>query len=146
MVPFKEPRLAMYVASGTADKPGHCKASRARCRGPRTLSKRTDAKLDCARKRTCFYRSMIVKSHQNRIELVSRPADDQFIFGDRFLVAPILTSGQRQRNVYLPKMVKNGSSQEEVDVYWKNRNDGRIYGSGEWLRNVKVSYAAFKII
>ena len=89
---------------------------------------------------------MIVKSHQNRIELVSRPADDQFIFGDRFLVAPILTSGQRQRNVYLPKMVKNGSSQEEVDVYWKNRNDGRIYGSGEWLRNVKVSYAAFKII
>merc|ERR1711974_494377 len=75
----------------------------------------------------------------NSLDPVSYEVDDQFIFGDRFLVAPILTSGQRQRDVYLPKMVKNDSSHEEVDVYWKNRNDGRIYGSGEWLRNVKVA-------
>ena len=109
------------------------------------LSKTNDANLDCAFEENALFlhQFMNVKSHQNRIELVSRPADDQFIFGDRFLVAPILTSGQRQRDVYLPKMLKNGGSQEEVDVYWKNRNDGRIYGSGEWLRNVKVSYAAF---
>ena len=67
--------------------------------------------------------------------------DDQFLIGDKIMVAPILAKGQVQRDVYLPKILQKNSATgilEEADVYWKNRDNGRIYGSGEWLRNVKV--------
>ena len=50
----------------------------ARCGGPRALTKPTDAILDCVcRKRTFLHRSLILKSQQNRIDLVNRPACHQ---------------------------------------------------------------------
>ena len=53
---------------------------RARRRGPRTPSTATDANLDSAFvENTLFYRSLILKSQQNRIELVTRPDDLQFL-------------------------------------------------------------------
>ena len=44
--------------------------------GPRTPSTTTDANLDCAFVENALFlhRSLILKSHQNRIELVTRPA------------------------------------------------------------------------
>lgn len=41
--------------------------------------------------------------------------EDQYMFGDQYLVAPILQLGQREREVYLPA----GD--------WKNLSDNRIY-------------------
>ena len=40
-------RLALCIASGTAEKHGHRQVCRARRRGPRTPSRTTDANLDC---------------------------------------------------------------------------------------------------
>ena len=71
---------------------------------------------------------------------------DQFLLGDKVMVAPVLASGQTSRDVYLPKMLKRGAEGEEhqIDVFWKkmeeNRNDQRFYQSGEWLRDVKVRH------
>ena len=50
MVLFRGPRLALCVASGTAEKQGHCQVCRARRGGPRTPSHTTDANLDCVLK------------------------------------------------------------------------------------------------
>ena len=49
---------------------------RAKRRGPRTASTTTDANLDCAFVENALFlhRSLILKSHQNRIEVVTRPA------------------------------------------------------------------------
>ena len=47
-MPFKGPRLASSVASGTTEKQGHHKVCRARRGGPGTLSTTTDANLDGA--------------------------------------------------------------------------------------------------
>ena len=67
---------------------------------------------------------------------------DQFLLGDKVMVAPVLASGQTSRDVYLPKMLKRGADGEErqVDVFWKNKNDQRFHPSGEWLRDVKVRH------
>ena len=46
--PFKGPRLASCVASGTTEKQGHRQVCRARYGGPRTASRTTDTNLDCA--------------------------------------------------------------------------------------------------
>ena len=46
--PFKGPRLASCIASGTRDIEGHSQVCRARRRGPRTPSRTRDANLDCA--------------------------------------------------------------------------------------------------
>ena len=43
---------------------------------------------------------------------------DQYMFGARYLVAPILELGQRSRKVYLPQGT------------WKNINDGKICEGG----------------
>ena len=43
---------------------------------------------------------------------------DQYMFGARYLVAPVLELGQRSRKVYLPKGT------------WKNINDGKSYEGG----------------
>lgn len=48
--------------------------------------------------------------------------EDQYMFGDQYLVAPILQSGQREREVYLPA----GD--------WKNLSDNRIYDGKKTLR------------
>ena len=47
-MPFKGPRLASCVASGTTEIQGHRQVCRARRGGPRTPSRTTDANLDCA--------------------------------------------------------------------------------------------------
>lgn len=47
--------------------------------------------------------------------------EDQYMFGDRYLVAPVLALGQREREVYLPA----GS--------WKCLADGRICEGGQTL-------------
>ena len=46
--PFKGPRLALCVASGTTEIQGHRQECSARREGPRTPSTTTDANLDCA--------------------------------------------------------------------------------------------------
>ena len=45
--PFKGPRLASCVASGTSEIQGHRQVCRPRCGGPRTPSTTTDANLNC---------------------------------------------------------------------------------------------------
>lgn len=47
--------------------------------------------------------------------------EDQYMFGDKYLVAPILTLGQREREVYLPA----GD--------WKNIFENRIFAGGRIL-------------
>lgn len=47
--------------------------------------------------------------------------EDQYMFGDKYLVAPILTLGQRERKVYLPA----GD--------WKNIFENRIFAGGRTL-------------
>ena len=49
--------------------------------------------------------------------------DDQFIFGDQLLVAPILSYKQRQRRVYLPKGANWAS-------YFSS---GNVYKGGQWI-------------
>ena len=45
--------------------------------------------------------------------------EDQYMYGDRFLVAPVLYAGAKTRNVYLPK-----------DFQWKDIENGSIYEGG----------------
>ena len=45
--------------------------------------------------------------------------EDEYMFGDRYLVAPILSAGAVSRSVYLPSGVR-----------WKEQNDGGIYDGG----------------
>ena len=61
------------VASGTTEKQGHRQVWRARHGGPRTLSKTIDAKLDCAFVENALFYTLIVKGHENRVELMTRP-------------------------------------------------------------------------
>ena len=79
-VPFKGPRLASCVASASTEIQGHRQVCRARCGGPRTPSPTTDANLDCAFVENALFlhRSLILKSRQTIIELVTRPDRDQF--------------------------------------------------------------------
>ena len=50
--------------------------------------------------------------------------DDQFMFGPKYLVAPILTSGQRSRYVFFP-----GKS-AEPGLVWKHYFSGTVYKAG----------------
>ncbi len=45
--------------------------------------------------------------------------DDQYMFGNQYLVAPILQLGQREREVYLPSGI------------WKRLADNQIYEGGQ---------------
>jgi len=74
----------------------------------------------------------------NSRDPASYVVNDQFLLGDKVMVAPVLSQGQTTRDVYLPKMVREDGT-EDADVYWKNQNDGRFYHGGEWLRDVKVA-------
>ena len=49
--------------------------------------------------------------------------DDQYMFGDEFLVAPILTAGRRSRSVYLP-----GAT---VETSWRHVFTNQTYGGGK---------------
>lgn len=48
--------------------------------------------------------------------------DDQFMFGDSLLIAPIFNYDERERNIYLPK-----------DVRWKDYWTGNIYEGGQTI-------------
>jgi alpha-glucosidase (family GH31 glycosyl hydrolase) len=48
---------------------------------------------------------------------------DEFLVGDKFLVAPIVEKGAVQRNIYLP------------DGRWKDGNTGEIFTGPKWLYN-----------
>ncbi|NCB35182.1 MAG: glycoside hydrolase family 31 protein [Clostridia bacterium] len=47
---------------------------------------------------------------------------DQYMYGGRYLVAPVLTAGQRMRSVYLPA----GAS-------WRDMADGTTHAGGQWV-------------
>ncbi len=47
--------------------------------------------------------------------------EDEYLYGDRYLVAPILEAGARERRVYLPK-----------GAVWKHL-DGETYDGGQWV-------------
>ncbi len=47
--------------------------------------------------------------------------EDEYLYGDRYLVAPILEAGVRERRVYLPQ-----------DASWKHF-DGETYEGGQWI-------------
>ncbi|KAF4525153.1 hypothetical protein B566_EDAN014770 [Ephemera danica] len=62
--------------------------------------------------------------------------DDQFMLGERILVAPVLDEGAISRDVYLP----SGA--------WQDMNSGTQYAGAQWLRNFPVpidKIAAFQI-
>jgi alpha-D-xyloside xylohydrolase len=44
---------------------------------------------------------------------------DEYLFGDRYLVAPVLSAGVTARDVYLPSGAR-----------WKNQTDGSVYEGG----------------
>ena len=46
---------------------------------------------------------------------------DQYMFGDRYLVAPVMYEGMRERNVYLPEGT------------WKDIHTGEIYTGGQTI-------------
>lgn len=47
---------------------------------------------------------------------------DQYMFGNKYLVAPILQLNQFSRSVYLPK-----------DTKWKERRTGKVYDGGQYV-------------
>ena len=67
--------LALCFASGTTEKQGYCQVCHARVGDPRTASRTADTNLDRAfiENALAYTGSLIVKSQQNRIELVTRP-------------------------------------------------------------------------
>lgn len=62
--------------------------------------------------------------------------DDQYMFGNKYLVAPILKFNERSRKVYLPKGT------------WKNINDDKVYEGEQYIiAEAKLNYIpVFKII
>jgi alpha-glucosidase (family GH31 glycosyl hydrolase) len=61
--------------------------------------------------------------------------DDQFMLGDRLLVAPVLKAGQRSRSVYLPTPLEGSG-------VWKRETDGTFFEGGQWLHNSRLGYPA----
>ena len=47
--------------------------------------------------------------------------DDQYMFGSKYLIAPVLYQGMTEREVYLP----NGT--------WKSIHDGRMYSGNQTI-------------
>ena len=77
MAPCKGTRLASCVASGTTEIQGHRQVWRTRRGGLRIPSLTAESNLDCAfvENATFLHRSLIVKSQQNKFELVTRPGE-----------------------------------------------------------------------
>jgi alpha-glucosidase (family GH31 glycosyl hydrolase) len=59
---------------------------------------------------------------------------DQFLVGDDYLVAPVFCSGQRSRDIYLPKTADNS-----VWQYNFRNGTSKNFASGGWLRQFHVS-------
>ena len=82
LAPFKVPQPGSCVGSWTRKKQGHRHLWSAKRGGLKTPSRITMVNLDCAlAKKTThvLHQSQIMKSHQNRIELVTRPSWPQRI-------------------------------------------------------------------
>ncbi|KAK9874964.1 hypothetical protein WA026_005779 [Henosepilachna vigintioctopunctata] len=52
--------------------------------------------------------------------------EDEFSIGDKLIVAPILYSGRKSRNIYLPTGV------------WKDGIDGSLHKGGRWINDYRV--------
>ncbi|XP_061172827.1 SITS-binding protein-like [Saccostrea echinata] len=59
---------------------------------------------------------------------------DQFLVGDKYLVAPLFCSGQRSRDIYLPK-----TADRSVWQYIFRNGTIRNFAAGGWLRQFRVS-------
>lgn len=68
----------------------------------------------------------------NPLDPVTHTIDDQFLIGDRILVAPVLHHGVRERNVYLPTM------EDDPDIVWIRGTDKMYSKGGQWLNGTKV--------
>ncbi len=68
----------------------------------------------------------------------------QFMLGDEILVAPVLSYGQRKRDVYLPGPGAVGMGANGTDpgprggetVWWKRGSDGSFLRGGGWRRDM----------
>jgi alpha-D-xyloside xylohydrolase len=58
--------------------------------------------------------------------------DSEFLFGERYLVVPVLEAGQRTISVYLPK----GAAWREWDGDDEKSEDGMLYEGGQDLEVV----------
>lgn len=47
--------------------------------------------------------------------------EDAYMYGDRYLVAPVLSAGATERTVYLPK-----------GAQWREKETGCVYTGGQW--------------
>lgn len=54
--------------------------------------------------------------------------EDQFLFNETILIAPIFCTEQKSRDIYLPA----------VDGIWSHPSTGKDYTGGKWLRNFSV--------
>ena len=99
--PSRTHNLASYVASGTPEIQGHSQMCCARLARSRSLLKTTNANLDCTYVwKFAFEHTLclIVKSQQNRIELVTRP--DKCLAANTWCVTSVWLrdlSGQEDR-------------------------------------------------
>ncbi|XP_023329548.1 myogenesis-regulating glycosidase isoform X5 [Eurytemora carolleeae] len=64
----------------------------------------------------------------NPTDEIAQRIDDEFLIGDKILVAPVLHENARRRNVYLPRTY-NGQG------VWKRGTDGTFFEGGQWLNN-----------
>jgi len=64
--------------------------------------------------------------HSN--DSVAQTINDEFLIGDKILVAPVLDQGSYKRNVYLPRS-NSGSG------VWKRGTDGTFFEGGQWLND-----------
>lgn len=64
----------------------------------------------------------------NPTDEIAQRIDDEFLIGDKILVAPVLHEKARRRDVYLPR-THNGQG------VWKRGTDGTFFEGGQWLNN-----------
>lgn len=88
--------------------------------------------IDIREKLRPYVRGLMEKAHQSGTPVIrtlfyefpddekSWSIDDEYMFGDKILVAPVLYSGLKKRNVYLPN-----------NVTWKEYETGKIYEGGQ---------------
>ena len=50
--------------------------------------------------------------------------EDEYLYGNKLLVAPVLEAGAKVRNIYLPG----------TETCWKDCEDGKVYRGGRWIK------------